>query len=61
MKIYNKRIVFDEKVEKPENLLDAVENYLEAFGIIAATKAGIALGSVRCPIFRVKEIILGGR
>ena len=28
MKIYNKRLVFDEKIEKPENLLDAVENFL---------------------------------
>lgn len=28
MKIYNKRLVFDEKVERPENLLDAVENYI---------------------------------
>ena len=28
MKIYNKRLIFDEKIEKPENLLDAVENFL---------------------------------
>ncbi len=28
MKIYYKRLVFDEKIEKPEALLDAVENFL---------------------------------
>lgn len=50
MKLYNKRFVFNGKVEMPENLLDAVENYLEAFGIIAAIKAGVALDSVR-PLF----------
>lgn len=37
------------------NNVIVVENYLEAFGIIAAMKAGVALESVRRPIYRIKE------
>ncbi len=54
MKIYNKRLFFNEKVEMPENLLEAVDNYLETFGIIAVIKAG-SLRFGKAPYFQSKR------